>query len=327
MALAEKTSGEEKKSGGGKHPLKKRLHAWWEGYELPPLSAGDGSAANDSAPNGDASSEGEAPAGDDVNDAPEWSPERQKLVEIVWGEGFAAPGGPERVVDLAQPFGLTSENTMLEIGSGPGGGACAVSEKIGAYVDGFDLNGEMAKKSLETALLKGLESKTRVKEFDPGKLELKSDFYDGCLVRETLMWIEDKEALLEILMEALKPEKPLVIAEMFIEGQEPGELAKSSINGEFGDVFPCSVERVESKIIDAGFNIRVNKDETETYIEMARTAWADVATRLADEDLQEELADALLRETAMWERRIAAFEGCELKMQRIVAFKPGAEIV
>lgn len=90
---------------------------------------------------------------------------------------------------------------------------------------------------------------------------------------------------------------------------------------------PCNVERIESKIIDAGFNIRVNKDETEDYVGMARNAWADVAERLANEDLQEELADALLRETTMWERRIAAFEGCELKMQRIVAFKPGAEIV
>ena len=61
-------------------------------------------------------------------------------------------------------------------------------------------------------------------------------------------------------MDALKPEKPLVIAEMFIEGQEPADLAKSSINGEFGEVFPCNIERIESKIIEAGFNIRVNKD-------------------------------------------------------------------
>ncbi|MGB0631562.1 MAG: methyltransferase domain-containing protein, partial [Alphaproteobacteria bacterium] len=305
---------------------KKRLHAWWEGYELPPLEAGD-EAANDSAPPGGADAGGDAPAGDTVNDAPEWSAERQKLVEIIWGEGFAAPGGEERVVDLAQPFGLTSENSMLEIGSGPGGGACAVSEKIGAYVDGFDLNGEMAKKSMEIALLRGLESKAKVKAFDPQKLDLKKEYYDGCLIRETLMSIEDKEALLDIVMDALKPEKPLVIAEMFIEGREPADLAKSSINGEFGDVYPCNVERIESKIIEAGFKIRVNNDETEAYVAMARAAWADVAERLRDEELQEVLADALLRETSMWERRIAAFEGFELKMQRIVAFKLSREIV
>jgi len=326
LAVAEKKSDDDKKARGGKHSLKKRLHAWWEGYELPPLPA-DGEAANDSAPSGGASEGDEAPAGEAVNDAPEWTEERQKLVEIVWGEGFAAPGGEERVVDLAQPFGLTSENSMLEIGSGPGGGACAVSEKIGAYVDGFDLNGEMAKKSLEIALLKGLDSKTKVRQFDPEKLDLKKEYYDGALIRETLMSIEDKEALLDIVMDALKPEKPLVIAEMFIEGQEPADLAKSSINGEFGEVFPCNVERIESKIIEACFNIRVNKDETEAYVAMARAAWADVAGRLADEKLQEELADALLRETTMWERRIAAFEAFELKMQRIVAFKPSAEIV
>lgn len=185
MAIAEEKPDGEKKSAGGKHPLKKRLHAWWEGYELPPVPAGEGDAANDSGAADASSTEGDASAGDEVNDAPEWSPERQKLVEIVWGEGFAAPGGAERVVDLAQPFGLTAENTMREIGSGPGGGACAVSTKIGAYVDGFDLNGEMAKKSMEVALTKGLESKTRVTEFDPEKLDLKTEYYEGCLVRAT----------------------------------------------------------------------------------------------------------------------------------------------
>ena len=71
----------------------------------------------------------------------------------------------------------------------------------------------------------------------------------------------------------------------------------------------------------------MNNDETEAYVAMARTARADAADRLEDEELQEELADALLRETNMWERRSAAFEGCELKMQRIFAFKSSAEIV
>ena len=93
---------------------------------------------------------------------------------------------------------------MCGAASGPGGGACAVSEKIGAYVDGFDLNGEMAKKSLEIALLKGLDSKTKVRQFDPEKLDLKKEYYDGALIRETLMSIEDKEALLQRALGALR---------------------------------------------------------------------------------------------------------------------------
>ena len=80
-------------------------------------------------------------------------------MQLIWGEGFVSPVTPESIVDLAQPFGLTAENTMLEIGSGPGGGACAVAEKIGSYVDGFDLNSDLAKQALEASMLKGLEKK------------------------------------------------------------------------------------------------------------------------------------------------------------------------
>jgi hypothetical protein len=50
-------------------------------------------------------------------------------VQLIWGEGLVSPITPESIVDLAQPFGLTAENTMFEIGSGPSGGACAVVKK------------------------------------------------------------------------------------------------------------------------------------------------------------------------------------------------------
>ena len=43
LALALLKSGDKDTTRGPKHPLGKRLRAWWEGYELLPLSAdGDG---------------------------------------------------------------------------------------------------------------------------------------------------------------------------------------------------------------------------------------------------------------------------------------------
>ena len=77
------------------------------------------------------------------------------------------------MVDLAQPFGLTAENTMLEIGSGPGGGACAVADKIGSYVDGFELSEGLVKQALEALMMKGLDTKVDVKRFKPETFELK----------------------------------------------------------------------------------------------------------------------------------------------------------
>lgn len=319
MALALLKSGDKETARGPKHPLGKRLRAWWEGYELLPL-AEDGDALAEA--DGDADGVSDDGEGSGGEAAPEWNPSRQKLVELIWGEGFAAPGGPEHVVDLAQPFGLTAENTMLEIGSGPGGGACAVADKIGSYVDGFDLSEELVKQALENSMAKGMDDKAKVKQFDPETFELKQGFYDGCLIRDTLIAIEDKKALLDTVLGAIKPGKPIVLTEMFLTAPEPGPLAAASLDGEFGDVFPGQVDPILEQIEAAGFEVRVNADETEEYTAKARAAWSELAERISGEEVDDGLAAALVRETELWDRRNEAFAAGELEMRRIVAFKP-----
>ncbi|MBT5646792.1 hypothetical protein OAW32_00410 [bacterium] len=316
MALALKKSGEEEEvqSGGSKHSLKQRLHAWWEGYELGPVVV-DGSESGGSA---EAAGDGDKAADEDI---PAWSPARQKLAQLIWGDGFISPATPESVVDLAQPFGLTAENTMLEIGSGPGGGACAVAERIGSYVDGFDLNADLAKQALEASMLKGLDKKAVVKGFNPATFELKTDFYDGCLLRDTLISIEDKEAFLEIVLAAVKPGKPIVITESFITAAEPGALASASIDGEPGEIFPCEVSLVIDKLESSNFEIRVNNEETEQYTALACAAWVEMAEKITGKELDADLAEALVHETDLWERRNEAYAAKELEMRRIVAFK------
>ena len=188
------------------------------------------------------------------------------------------------MVDLAQPFGLTAENTMLEIGSGPGGGACAVADKIGSYVDGFDLSEDLVKQALEASMLKGLDTKAKVKQFDPETFELKKEFYDGCLMREVLIAIEDKAALLEIALNAIKPGKPIVVTEMFTTAAEPGPLAAASLDGEFGEVYPTDAAPIVAKIEEMDFEIRVNADETEEYTAKARKAWSGFTERIAGDE-------------------------------------------
>lgn len=317
MALALLKSGDKEAARGPKHPLGKRLRAWWEGYELLPLSA-EGEVADAPAEGVEGADADDAPA----EAAPEWNPSRQKLVELIWGEGFTAPGGPEHVVDLAQPFGLNAENTMLEIGSGPGGGACAVADKIGSYVEGFDLSDDLVKQALETSMMKGLDDKAMIKKFDPDAFELKTNFYDGCLIRETLIAVEQKEALLATALEAIKPGKPVVITEMFLTSAEPGPLAAASLAGEPREVFAGEAAPIVAQIEEAGFEVRVNNDETEEYTAKARAAWAELADRISGEELDEGLGEALIRETELWDRRNEAFAAGELEMRRIVAFKP-----
>jgi SAM-dependent methyltransferase len=319
VAQALKQSGEDLQITERKHSLKKRLHAWWQGYELRAV-AGDGSmpcGANGADDAADAADTGDGAE----EDVPAWSPARQELVQLIWGEGFVSPVTPESIVDLAQPFGLTAENTMLEIGSGTGGGACAVVKKIGSYVDGFDLNSDLAKQALEASILKRLEKKAVIKGFDPATFELMTNYYDGCLLRDTLVAIEDKDAFLEIVLAAVKPGKPIVITESFITAAEPGPLVSASIDGEPAIVFPCEASLVIDKLEASNFDVRVNVAETAQYTALACTAWVEMADKITGKELDGDLADALVRETELWDRRNEAYVAGELEMRRIVAFK------
>lgn len=319
MAQAQKKTDDADQVSAPKHSLKKRLHAWWEGYELRPVPGNDtmaGDADEDGSVGGEDGDDGAA-----AEDVPEWSAARQELTQLIWGEGFVSPGTPESVVELAQPFGLTAENTMLEIGSGPGGGACAVADKVGSYVDGFDLNSDLAKKALEASVLKGLEKKAVIKAFDPENFELKTDFYDGCLLRDTLYLIDKKNVFLETVLAAIKPGKPIVITESFVTAAEPGPLALASINGEPGTVFPCEASLVIDKLEASSFEVHVNVDETTEYTGLACAAWVEMADKITGKELDADLAQALVRETELWDRRNEAYAAGELEMRRIVAFK------
>ena len=170
-------------------------------------------------------------------------------------------------------------------------------------------------------MLKGLEEKAVIKGFDPATFELKTNYYDGCLLRDTLVAIEDKDAFLEIVLAAVKPGKPIVITENFIKAAEPGPLATASIDGESAIVFPCEASLVIDKLEASNFDVRVNADETAQYTALAYTTWVGMADKITGKELDGDLADALVRETELWVRRNEVYVAGVLEMRRIVAFK------
>lgn len=107
-----------------------------------------------------------------------------------------------------------------------------------------------------------------------------TNYYDGCLLRDTLVAIEDKDAFLEIVLAAVKPGKPIAITESFITAAEPGPLASASIDGEPAIVFPCEASLVIDKLEASNFDVRVNADETAQYTALACTAWVEMADKI-----------------------------------------------
>lgn len=290
-----------------------RFVAWWEGYDLPPLQLVAGSSGGKGGSSG--------PAGPEPEPVPEWSESREVLVQLLWGDGFNIPGEPHHILDLVKPFGLTGENTLLEIGAGLGGDARMIAEDLGTYVEGFDLNADIAKKGAELSKMAGLDTKAKIKPFSEEKLDLRANYYDGCLIRETLMGIEDEQVLLEKILAALKPHSSIVIADFFLTEAKAGPLALDALKAENRPTYPTDAAPVIAKIEQLGFELRINNDETESYAETVRQSWAAVAAKIKKNPIDEDVAAALMVEADLWKRRFAAFEAEEICMRRIVCFK------
>ena len=318
MLTLSKDNSDKQKAAG--HSLRRRLHAWWEGYELPTGASGSRGAGKGVAV--DEPEEAEMPPvsrGD-------WSGARQDLVQMLWGAGFSVPGEPEYILELVKPFGLTNANTMLEFGAGMGGGARTVAGKIGCYVDAFEMNAGLVQKARELAVVADIDKKAVFKPYDPPSLELKKKYYDAALIRETLMLVSDKAHFLETIIAALKPNTAMVIADFFISTAEPGAAAADSIASENRDLFPCDAETVVDILEGAGLELRINADETDRYVAMVKAAWHNVAARIAQEPQDSTVMEVLKQEIDFWTLRNQAFDSGEIRMRRIVGFKKSSVV-
>src|SRR3954447_19600443 len=101
-------------------PWKKKLLAWWEGYDLPEekKESQPQPAVEAAAP------AGAKPALTGVNSRfgkPLWSASRIQVVEKLWGDVFTSPGGDDYIPELVKPLGLNPAMSVLDLAAGLGG--------------------------------------------------------------------------------------------------------------------------------------------------------------------------------------------------------------
>jgi len=116
-----------------------RLRAWWEGYSpeeyLAWLEARRAKGTTGKHKTGAATSPVTEIA---------WKPDRIKVANLIWGEGYCGPGGPQHVVDLSKLLGLTPDMSVLIVGGGLGGPARALAGNFGCYVTAYEQSAELA---------------------------------------------------------------------------------------------------------------------------------------------------------------------------------------
>jgi SAM-dependent methyltransferase len=123
-------------------------------------------------------------------------------LQIVWGEGFLSPGGPEEVHAIVSGLDLGGKR-VLDIGCGTGGPAVLLARDYRADVVGIDIEPQLLERAKSLASKAGVSVDWRLVE--PGPLAFPANSFDFVFSKDALIHVPDKPALFAEILRVLKP--------------------------------------------------------------------------------------------------------------------------
>lgn len=127
-----------------------------------------------------------------------------RMLELIWGEGYMAPGGPGSVAKMLEGI-KTAGRRILDIGSGIGGPAIEMAARHGASVVGIDLEAPLVERANADAARAGLGEACRFQQVEAGALPFGNAEFDIVTSAGALTQTEDKAALLAEILRVLRP--------------------------------------------------------------------------------------------------------------------------
>jgi len=296
--------------------FKRRFHAWWDGFEY--VEAAEGEAA-DGAVAETATAAQAARATDD-----RWSPQRVRVAELIWGDGFNFPGGADAALDLVKPFNLNQNKTLLDFGCGLGGGARVIAKTLGAWVEGLEPSATLAAEAIKAVGKSGLGKKVSIQAFDPAAGKLPNKRYDAIFGRQVLGLVKDKTALITGLNNCLKPGGHIMIIEYALAAADAdGPELRAWREAEDPGLAPPTIELIAGALKHEKINVRVAEDFAPNFKAQVLAGWARLAEEIKGKSVSAEEKPLLARELDLWAKRIAAFDSGSLKLARVHGIKKG----
>ena len=99
------------------------------------------------------------------------------MLELVWGEGFMAPGGEGNVAKMVEGLELEGRR-VLDLGCGLGGPACILAGKYGAHVVGIDLEAPLIERARRRSESLGLGDRAHFEVVTQGPLAFDDESFD-----------------------------------------------------------------------------------------------------------------------------------------------------
>jgi len=303
----------------GKAEARAKFHAWWEGYEFRARAHNADAAETAPAPVVAAPRPRVKPTGK-ILVRETWPPERVKVAQMVWGDGFSFPGGIDYTVTIAQALNLTRDSRGLDIGSGLGGGTRAMACAFGAIVDGFDLSPDLAHEGHGLSIAASLGDRAPIDFLDIDRDMFKHKHYDAALIRNTLSLMSDKVVLLKRAAASLKPGGRILVVEFCLARDDAHGAALDAYRlGEATAPRLATLPVLASRLKEAGLAVLGVEDHTETFMRTVLMGWAKIDALVKRGELNADEGRALMGEAELWQRRVSALQSGDLRVARILA--------
>ncbi|MFP6745211.1 MAG: methyltransferase domain-containing protein [Alphaproteobacteria bacterium] len=141
------------------------------------------------------------------------------FLELIYGHGFIAPGGPDEVRNLVEGADLAGK-LVLDIGCGIGGVDIMLARDYGCDIIALDIEAPLLDKARERAAMAGLVDRIDFRHVEPGPLPLADAAVDVVFSKDAWIHIPDKPALLADVFRVLRP-GGLLLAADWCRGPEP----------------------------------------------------------------------------------------------------------
>jgi len=125
------------------------------------------------------------------------------LLELIWGEGYMAPGGEGNVAKIAEGLEMRDKR-VLDIGCGLGGPAFFLVRNHGANVVGTDIEPHIIERAKQRAKKYGLEAKTEFQLVEPGPLGFPDESFDFVVSSGAFTQIANKLEMFREVLRVLK---------------------------------------------------------------------------------------------------------------------------
>lgn len=302
--------------------LRRRLRAWWQGYDAPGVPGGELASVEEeplthstsTPPPRDPTKPNPDAGRFDRHGKPLWSATRIDVAEKLWGKALIGPGGEDYVPDLVKPLGLDKTMSVLDLSAGLGGITRMMAKHFGAWVTGLEMSPVLAQRGAEYSKKQDLTRQAPITHYDPDFLELDRKF-DAVFAKE-IFFCMDKEKILTQIRQYLKPGGQLLFTDYLLADNIKLEGLGAWAASERQEPRPWRPAETATCLKSLGFDLRIALDMTDVQLRLIVAKLSEFHTFLTEHDLDAETRLAVTAEIGLWARRADALRH-GLKLYRV----------